>query len=408
MGFSTYLGESDVNSHMTHLSDLVFMHGVDGAKSAVNYLRDMRNMFSHSSKNTYSVKFDGAPAIFVGIDPTDKKFFVAKKSIFNKTPIVYKTQKDIDQDLSGELKDKFSSILKYLPELGISSGIYQGDLMYTSDDLKTTNIDGKEMIVFHPNTIAYAVPVNSELGKRILKSKIGVVFHTTYTGTSFSTLKASFGKSIVSKFRDASNVWAMDATLDNQTSNFTLTNDEYLKSELLIKDIGLQFQSIPSAVLNSISKDPEILGLVLIYINSLVRKNVKNLNPKDMSEGFYSFIHDRYQKEIDKVKTQKSKDAKTENRLRALKFFDVVGVENIARIFELSKSVDLLKDLLLTKMRKIGNISHFLKTRDGFKVTNPEGFVAINSTDGKAIKLVDRFEFSQANFSADIVKGWQK
>ncbi len=409
MSFASYLQESDdVNSHMTHLSDLVFMQGVAGTKRAVDYLRDMRNMFGHSQKNTYSVKFDGAPAVFVGIDPTDKKFFVAKKGIFNKTPLVYKTQADIDKDLSGELKEKFSMLLKYLPELGITSGIYQGDLMYTHDDLTYTTIDGQEMIVFHPNTIAYAVPADSELGTKIKKSKLGIVFHTTYTGNAFATLKASFGKNIVSKFRSSSNVWAMDATLDNKTAQFTLTDEEYAKSELLLKDIGLQFASLPSALLNYISQDEELRSLVLIYVNSLVRKNVKDLNPKEMSEGFYAFIHDRYQKEIDKLKTQKSKDAKSEARLRALQFFDTFSHDKIASIFELAKSIDLLKDMLLTKMRKIGNLSHFLKTKDGFKVTNPEGFVAINSTDGKAVKLVDRFEFSQANFSPEIIKGWQR
>lgn len=408
MSFKSYLHESEVNSHMTHLSDLVFMQGVDGTKRAVNYLRDMRNMFGHSSKNTYSVKFDGAPAVFVGVDPTDGKFFVAKKGIFNKTPLVYKTQEDVDRDLQGELRDKFSALLKYLPELGIRSGIYQGDLMYTHEDLTFPTIDGQEMIVFHPNTIAYAVPKNSDLGARILKSKLGIVFHTTYTGNSFATLKASFGKSIVSKFKHSTDVWAMDATLDNKTAQFTLTDAEYAQTELLLKDIGLQFQSIPSALLNSISQDEELSALVLIYINSLVRKNVKDLNPVEMSEGFYKFIEDRYNKEIEKLKTQKSKDSKSENKLRALKLFKTFDHTQIARIFELAKSIDLLKDILLTKMRKIGNLSHFLKTKDGFKVTNPEGFVAINSTDGKAIKLVDRFEFSQANFSPEIIKGWQR
>jgi Family of unknown function (DUF6267) len=408
MSFSHYLKEAEVNSHMTHLSDLVFIGGVDGSRKAVKYLSDLRNMFGHAQKNVYTVKFDGAPAIICGIDPTDGEFFVAKKGIFNKTPKVYKTKADIAADLSGELADKFTTLLKYLPELGISSGIYQGDLMYTADDLKFDTIDGQDVVIFHPNTIAYAVPRDSDLGKSILKSKLGIVFHTTYTGRSFDTLKANFGKNIVNRFSKSANVWAIDATLDNQTANFTLTDAEYVQSEFLLKDIGVQFQRIPSELLNKISKDETLQSLVLIYINSLVRKNVKDITSLEMSTGFFQFIHARYQKEIDSKKTEKSKSALTDKRTQALSLFMVYTHAQIAAIFELAKSIDLLKDMLLKKMRKINGLSHFIKTANGFRVTNPEGFVAINSTSGDAIKLVDRFEFSQANFDPNVIKGWVK
>lgn len=408
MSFKNYLNEADVNSHMTHLSDLVFISGVEGTRKAVNYLRDLRNMFGHTNKNVYTVKFDGAPAVFCGIDPSDKKFFVAKKGIFNKNPVVYKTQADIDAELKGELAEKFSMLLKYLPSLGIRSGIYQGDLMFTHDDLKTETIDGQQMIVFHPNTIAYAVPADSDLGKTISKAKLGIVFHTTYTGNSFETLKASFGKSIVSKFQGSTEVWAVDATLNNETANFTLTDKEYIMSEFLLKDIGTQFQQIPNVLLNKISSDEELRSLVLIYINSLVRKNVRDINPVEMSKGFLQFINDRYGKEIAARKTEKAQSALDAKRIAATQMFNLYTHEQIASVFELAKSIDLLKDLLLTKMRKINNMSHFIKTKYGFKVTNPEGFVAISSTNGEAIKLVDRFEFSQANFSPEVIKGWQR
>lgn len=408
MSFKQYIDEAEVNSHMTHLSDLVFIAGVAGTKQAVDYLRDMRNLFGHVQKNAYSVKFDGAPAIVCGIDPEDKKFFVAKKGIFNKTPKVYKTQADIDADLSGELADKFTILLKELPSLGIRSGIYQGDLMYTHNDLKRETIDGVKMVVFHPNTIAYAVPEDSDLAKQILASKVGMVFHTTYTGNSFATLKANFGKNIVNKFQASKSVWAIDATLNNQTANFTLNDMEYLESEFLLKDIGLQMQSMPAVLLNKMASDAEISSLVLIYINSLVRKNVKDINPMDMSKGFFEFIDARYNKEIASKKTEKSQNALHEKKLKALELFRLYSHEQLATVFELAKSIDLLKDMLLTKMRKIAGLSHFVKTKNGFRVTSPEGFVSISSQTGAAIKLVDRFEFSTSNFNPDIIKGWVK
>jgi len=409
ISFNTHLQEeAQVNSHMTHLSDMIFISGVAGTRQAVDYLRDLRNMFGHTEVNTYTVKYDGAPAIICGIDPTDGKFFVAKKGIFNKTPKVYKTQKDINADLSGELAEKFSILLKNLPSLGIRSGIYQGDLMYTKSDLDTVTIDGEVMLTFHPNTIVYAVPNDSALADTIRASELGMVFHTTYTGSSFDSLKASFGKNITNKFTPSSKVWAIDATLSNETKNFTLSDEEYLHTELLLKDIGRQFQSMPGSLLNHISDTPELRDLVLIYINSLVRQNVKDLNPRETAEGFYRFIHARFQKEIDARKTEKSKSAISDKRIAALKFFDSFEIASIATLFDLAKSFELLKDILLAKMRKVGGMSHFLRTKDGFKVTSPEGFVAINSITGKAVKLVDRTEFSTSNFDPSILKGWQK
>jgi hypothetical protein len=405
--FKSWLNEaSEVNSHMTHLSDLLFIEGIAGTKKAVDYLRDMRKIFSKSSRNVYSVKWDGAPSVILGIDPADGVFFVAKKGIFNKNPKVYKTQADIDSELSGELRDKFSTLLKYGVELGITSGIYQGDLMYTSDDLETETIDGEAMVKFHPNTIAYAVPKTSNLAKKILKSKLGIVFHTTYTGDSFANLKANFGKNIVTKFKTTPNVWAIDATLTDDTAEFTLSAGEYLTVELLLKEIGQQFQKLDSKLVNNISTHPELSSLVLIYINSLVRKNNKSITPMQMATGFHDFIHARYQKEIDSKKTEKSKSALETKRIEALKYFEEYSTVKIATMFELTQSIEALKDLMLDKMKVINGLSHYLKTKDGYKVTNPEGFVAINGD--KAIKLVDRFTFSLANFSPEIQKGWQK
>lgn len=409
LSFKSWLTEeARYTAHMTHLSDMLFISGVAGAKKAVDYLRDLRNMFSHSSSNKYSVKFDGAPAIVCGVDPADGKFFVAKKGIFNKNPKVYKTQADVDADLTGELNDKFKILLQTLPSLGIKSGIYQGDLMYTSSDLKTETVDGESMIVFHPNTIAYAVPVDSGLGKRIAASKVGIVFHTTYTGNTFNELKPIFGKDIVNKFNKSNTVWAVDAALDNKTAEFTLSNGEYISTEFLLKEIGQQFQKIDSGMLNHIYQDETLSSVVLIYINSLVRNAVKSLSGKQMSEDFYKFIGDRFQKSIDQRKTNGAKTAIDIKRKEALAFFDKYSHDKIAAIFELSTSIEALKDMLLTKMQKVAGLKHFLKTKDGFVVTNPEGFVAINSETGEAVKLVDRMVFSRANFGSDVIKGWVK
>lgn len=401
-GFKQFIQE-DKNLHLTHVSDLIFIDGLKGAKQAVDYLRDMRSLFSKRANNAYTVKWDGAPAIICGQDPSDGKFFVAKKGLFNKTPKLYKTKQEIDDDLEGELHDKFATLLEYLPKLNMK-GIYQGDLLFT-DDIIHKNIDGKDMLIFHPNTIAYAVEADSVLGAKLIKAKVGIAFHTIYTGSSFDTLKAVFGKQIVSKLTHTSDVWTVDASLQNETNAFTFTDEEYIKVEVLLKDIGLQLQGMKSGLVNHISSNPEIKELFLIFINSLVRQN-KRMKPLEMVHELKAFLHARTQVEMDKVKTPTSKASKQDKLHKAIAFIEMYNDDALASLFEFSISIDALKDLMLTKMREINNIKHMLKTKDGFKVTSPEGFVAI--AGDKAIKLVDRFEFSQANFNPAYLKGWQK
>lgn len=410
--FRTYISEA-VNAHMTHIADLPFIEGVEGTHKAIAYLHDLRDFLKGSpsshmaSKNKMSVKFDGAPAVFLGIDPTDKKFFVAKKGIFNKNPIVYKTQADIDADLQGDLKDKFSILLKELPKLGIKSGIFQGDLMFTKEDLRKETIDGEEYITFHPNTIVYAIPVSSPLAGKIQAAKVGIAFHTEYTGNDFANLTASFGNKIVPKFKQTKNIWAVDAAFEDASSVATLSPAELANVDTLFNSLGKVFKSIDSTMLNEIHKDKELLDLVLIYINSKVKQNVRSEMATDKARGFAKFIDDRYQKEIEKRASAAGKATQEEKRIRVLEYFKRHDINNIAKIFLVADMIDELKAILLSKMNQIGGLKHFVKTSEGFKVTAPEGFVAINSNN-EAVKLIDRFEFSQNNFSPEVVKGWQR
>ena len=103
--FSNFITENK-NTHMTHIEDKVVYGGVNGARQAIMALRSLRDMLGGVKGGTVSVKWDGAPAVFAGTDPRDGKFFVAKKGIFNKNPIVYKTDADIDADTSGSLAKK--------------------------------------------------------------------------------------------------------------------------------------------------------------------------------------------------------------------------------------------------------------------------------------------------------------
>ena len=199
--FDKYIVEAK-NTHMEHVEDLIFNEGVVGTRKAINFLRDLRDMLAGSSKTGVSrtVKWDGAPAVFAGVDPSDGKFFVAKKGVFNKNPKVYKTPADVKADTSGDLQAKLLVSLAEFSKLGIKKGVFQGDLMFTKGDVRKEDIDGQSYYTFQPNTIVYAVPVKSPLGRQISRAKIGIVWHTVYTGNSFESMSASFGKDIASTF----------------------------------------------------------------------------------------------------------------------------------------------------------------------------------------------------------------
>ena len=200
---TTYLSEAaGKNTHMTHIEDLILDGGVKGARQAINALRSMRDMLSGNAKAPIdiTVKWDGAPAVFCGEDPRDGQFFVAKKGIFNAEPKVYKSHADIKADTSGDLSKKLIMAFDNLKDLGIKD-VIQGDFMFDESDLKKETINGIKHITFHPNTILYAVPLNTQLAKEIERAKIGIIWHTSYSGKSFETMKAEFGRDIVGKLK---------------------------------------------------------------------------------------------------------------------------------------------------------------------------------------------------------------
>ena len=393
---------------MEHIEDMVFNEGAAGARRAINSLRNLRDMLAGNSNNKVNatVKWDGAPAIFAGIHPSDGKFFVAKKGIFNVNPQLFKTQADINKALSGDLRDKFTIALREFRRLGIKQGVFQGDLLFTKGDVETTTISDEKMYTFHPNTIVYAVPVTSSLGQRIRKASIGIVWHTSYSGRSLSQMKASFGKGITKKMRQVPSVFMDDATYRDVTGNAKFTSGETVKCTALISMAGKMLNTISGDVLRMIAEDDELKGKIKTYNNTYVRAGEPFPNPQKHVRGLLNYIEQWYDKEISTKKQQKTKDEWTARKKAVLgKVFG--NVSDLTNIFSFMNMIIQAKQMIIDKMNRASNMKVFLKTRDGFKVTNPEGFVAIDKVEG-AVKLVDRLQFSHANFSPDVLKGWQK
>jgi len=413
ISFKEMLTESKAgkNLHLEHLEDEILNFGVDGGRAALNFLRSLRDMLSGDARSSVNmtVKWDGAPAIFAGVEPETGDFFVAKKSVFNVNPKLYKTTAEIDDDLSGALNSKFKVALKEFSKLGIE-GVLQGDLMYT-DDLEPQAIDGVKYITFQPNTIVYAVPVNSDFGKTILRSKVGIVWHTTYTGDALQDMKASFGANI-SKLNKTPSVWMDDATYKDVSGKATFTSQETEDITSILSDVGRTFNKINGPKLRAFLKLQDSMTGVLAgaslktYNNSKVRAGEKITNPSSHAKGYEKWVFDSIQKQIDKVKSDKGKQKYTniqKEYVREVK-------KHTANLFQVITFQNLLVDAKMQIVKKLNSVKGltdtFIRTPNGYKVTNPEGYVAIDKVSGGAVKLVDRMEFSFNNFTA--IKAWDK
>jgi len=412
LNFSGFLAEDKggKNLHLEHIEDEILNFGIDGGRASINFVRSLRDMLAGASRSSVNmtVKWDGAPAIFAGIDPEDGKFFVAKKSVFNVNPKLYKSASEVDADVSGALNSKFKIALAEFSKLGIK-GVLQGDLMFT-DDVDTTTIDGKSFYTFQPNTIVYAVDVNSDLGKQIKNAKIGVVWHTTYSGNALQDMKASFGANI-SGLNKASTVWMDDATYKDVSGKATMTAAETEKVTASLSSAGSTFRTINSALLTKFLTlqngfTGNLAGASLkTYNNSKVRQGQKITNAKAHAQGYLKWVEDTFQKQIDKLKTPKNKEVlevKKKETIRELK----KHTTNLANIITFQNHIVDAKMGIVSKLNTVKSIGTFIKTSNGFKVVNPEGYVAIDRVSGNAVKLVDRMEFSFNNFTA--IKSWDK
>ena len=392
---------------MTHIEDKVLYGGVDGTRQAILALRALRDMLGGEHAGRVSVKWDGAPAIFCGTDPRDGRFFVAKKGIFNKSPKVYKSDADVDADTSGDLADKLKLALKHLPELGIK-GVIQGDFLFSSDDIKAEKIKGKDYLTFHPNTILYAVPNNTAMAKQIKAAKIGIVWHTTYTGKTFETMKASYGVD-TTKFRKSRNVFFQDAMLSDMTKA-TLNKRDTDEVNGYLSTAGRLFNQISGSTLRQLQANGELAKHIETFNNSYVRKGQIVTDSAAHTRRLIAWIQNKYKKEIDARKSDKGKATQQKKLDDLLAFFSQENKAGLTKMFELQKAIVLAKLKLINTLNKLSTVDTFLKYKDGrgYRTTDQEGYVAIDRLGGDAVKIVDRMEFSYANFSPDILKGWDK
>lgn len=405
--FLTEAAKEGANLHLEHLEDNVLNRGVIGARESINFLRSLRDMLAgHSqSKTNITTKWDGAPAVICGINPDNGKFFVGTKSVFNKDGKLNYTDEDIDRNHPNPgLNEKLKVALAYLPKLGIK-GIIQGDMMFTKGDLKRETIDGQAYIIFQPNTIVYAVPVNSVMAKKMMDAQLGIVFHTSYNGRSMDTLKASFNIDI-GHFSPTRDVWFRDASFVDASGTATFTEDETKKISEILTNCGRVFQTLNPSVLNRLSTNETFNIYVKTFNNTKVRAGEPIKNTAQHTAELIKWIEDKLNKEILSAKKEETKQKRITEKNEVIRFFRN-NASQLKLIFDLMNLIVDAKVMIVRKLESIkSSVDTFVRTDTGFKVTGPEGFVAVDRLSGGALKLVDRMEFSQQNFNA--AKNWSK
>ena len=393
------------NLHLEHLEDEILNFGIAGGRSSIQFLQSLRDMFKGGSKSklNVTVKWDGAPAVFAGSHPETGKFFVATKSLFRKRNAegaIYYSDEDIDADKSGELAKKLKVCLAEFPKLGMTE-ILQGDLMFT-DDVETKDIDGESHYTFTPNTIMYAVPVNSKIGQEINKAKVGIVWHTTYKGESIESLKASFGAKIPGK---SPTVWQDDATFKDVSGRATFTAANTIKVTKSLSNAGKQFQKINSGQFNKFMRWQDSLGSSAVgagfktYLNTYTRAGKTLPDSGKVIQGYFKHFADWWKKNKGDSPTAKSNLKRHLAEIRK-------ATTTLKNVVEFMKFLIEAKLMIINQLDSAKGIAKtFVKTDNGLKVVNPEGYVAIDKTGG-AVKIVDKLEFSFNNFT--VAKNWDK
>jgi hypothetical protein len=410
MKFKDFLTESakeGANLHLEHLEDNVLNRGVNGARESINFLRSLRDMLAGHSQQKVNIttKWDGAPAVICGVNPDNGKFFVGTKSVFNKDGKLNYTNSDFDRNHPNPgLNEKLKVALAYLPKLGIK-GILQGDMMFAKGDLDKKIIDGKSYIIFQPNTIVYAVPVESQMAKKMLDSQLGIVFHTSYNGKSMDSLRASFNIDI-GNLTQTKDVWFRDASFVDASGTATFTEQQTKEITDLLAEAGKTFQTINPLVLNRISTNETFNLYIKTFNNTKVRAGEEIKNTRTHTVELIKWIEDKMNKAILEAKKEDTKKKRIAEKNEVMRFFRTNAAQ-LKLIFDLMNHIVTAKVMIVRKLESIrSSMDTFVKTDNGFKVTGPEGFVAVDRLSGGALKLIDRMEFSQQNFNA--AKNWSK
>jgi hypothetical protein len=278
-------------------------------------------------------------------------------------------------------------------------------MMFAKGDLSEKTFDGERYVTFQPNTLIYAVPSDSKLAKTMQAAQLGVVFHTSYTGKTFADMKASFNIDI-RNLTTTKDVWFRDAYFTDASGTASFTEGETKQITSILSNVGATFKQTNTMSIGRISGNDTIREYIKTFNNTKVREGQKITNTAAHTKELLKWVEEKLNKDIVSAKLEKTKRAKTMIKNEVMR--TLRGAANdLKNVFDIQNGMVDAKNMIIKKLQQMKQVtSTFVQTEDGFKVTNPEGFVAVDKLSGNAVKLVDRLEFSHLNFTAQ--KNWSK
>ena len=356
------------SARIQHAEDLILFQGHQGALKAIDMLKDIAG-----GKQGVSIKWDGSPAVVFGFNPnnefifTDKAGFNAKNYDGKSTnaddleSMIMNRVKDESKrksyaQYSMKMKQAFPTILKSMPDK--FQGYFVGDMLYFQQPKKQGS-----RFVFKPNVVEYSVDANSEIGKRIGNSRVGVVIHHTMNEQgSISPLNDT------TMFKD-NGLLALPPATKTHPGNVDLSMLQSAEAEVR-KNAGAIDMFLNKGKLQEL-KLTDLPNVLYAYVNSKVDTGLDNLG-KDFGQWLENSA-------VSSPKKIRIKEYIVRNKTG----FDAV-FRTIATVME-------TKDMMVDQLDATG--SDIIATIDGEK--GGEGYVA--GAGGNSIKLVKRSGFSRAN-----------
>ena len=389
--------------HLEHLEDEMLNYGTDGCMAAVSFLKELRKMLGQQENSGFmQTKWDGAPSVICGTDPQTGMFFVGTKSVFAKTnPKLCYSEEQIDGWYEGDLAEKLKFSLRYFSKLGIE-GVVQGDLLFTSD-IKRETINGEQLYTFRPNTITYGIPIDHPIGRAAGRAKIGVVFHTHYTGDVVADMQARAGADVSGS--DEALVVKNDTPMHRvgfSKQEMSKFDNYIIKIERMCRICGDFLDELVTQTGTTGDAKFHIASYLKQFFNNEI-KNARNIG--NIDEAMYdmlNFYGAKMDKELAKIKTVANRTKKC-NLVYGSQNYVVDNVYKFKAMLALYKELQAVKQMVIDKLDHLEEFRTFVQTDKGYKITTPEGYVL--HKDGSMIKFVNRLEFAYNNFT--LQKQWR-
>lgn len=356
------------SARIQHAEDLILFHGHQGAMKAIDMLKNIA-----TGKQGVTIKWDGSPAVVFGRNPnnefifTDKAGFNAKNYDGRSTnpddleSMIMDRAKDPAKrksyaQYSMKMKQAFPVMEKAMPDN--MQGYFVGDMLFFQQPKKQSN-----RFIFKPNVVEYSIDSNSELGKKIANSKVGVVVHH---------MMNEQGKIIPLK----------------DTSMF-------LGDELLV--LPPTTKTHPGNVDLSILKQAQAMvqknaGAIDIFLN---KGKLQQLKITDLPNIMYTYVNSKVDSGLDGLGTDFIKwlDMSTVSEPKKIRIKQYIQQHQAGfdAVFKTIATIMETKDMMVDQLDAAG--SDIIASINGEK--GGEGYVA--GTGPEAIKLVKRSGFTRAN-----------